>query len=99
MEWWEIFKTWFLSLGEKLQRKSLHFSEVSMVGAIPFLFLCLGWTIRKYKEQKALCIAGFANRILFHFGLFISYRCWQKYSSVVYAFIALLIGYGNFILL
>jgi len=37
MEWWEIFKEWFLSLGGKYHVNPYIFGGI-YVGAIPFFF-------------------------------------------------------------
>lgn len=53
MEWWETFKEWFLSLGVKYGVNPYIFGGI-YVGAIPFFFLSLSWTIRNIKRKKPI---------------------------------------------
>lgn len=48
---WEIFKHWFLSLGKKYGVDSFLFASIYL-GAIPFFFLCLAWTITNIRNKK-----------------------------------------------
>ena len=45
MEWWQIFKEWFLSLGEKYNVNPFIFGGIYL-GAIPFFFISLYRTIK-----------------------------------------------------
>jgi glucose 1-dehydrogenase len=62
MSWWESFKDWFLSLGENYGVNPYIFGGI-YVGAIPFFFLCLGWTIKNIRKKKPftlpLLLTGF----------------------------------------
>ena len=55
MEWWEIFKEWFLSLGKKHNVNPYIFGGI-YVGAIPFFFLSLFWVIKKIKSKKSVVL-------------------------------------------
>ena len=62
MEIWETIKTWFLGLGDKYNVNPYIFGGI-YVGAIPFFFLCLGWTIKNMRRKKSfvwpLLLTGF----------------------------------------
>jgi hypothetical protein len=62
MEWWDAFKKWFLSLGEYYGVNPYIFSGI-YPGAIPFFFLCLGWTIKNIRNGRPfvmpLLLTGF----------------------------------------
>ncbi|MDE3144290.1 MAG: hypothetical protein KGL19_09065 [Bacteroidota bacterium] len=93
MEWWNIFKEWFLSLGEKYNVNPYIFGSI-YVGAIPFFFICLGWTIKNIKNKKpvvlSLLLTGFCF-ISAYLYLIISGR---NIPFWVYVFIAVMIIYG-----
>ncbi|MEO6637204.1 MAG: hypothetical protein ABIN25_02940 [Ginsengibacter sp.] len=62
MELWETFKEWFVSLGEKYNVNPYIFGSIYL-GAIPFFFLCLSWTIKNMRRKKSfvlpLLLTGF----------------------------------------
>jgi hypothetical protein len=53
MEWWETIKHWFLSLGKNYGVNPYIFGGI-YVGAIPFFFICLSWTIKILKKKSRL---------------------------------------------
>ena len=55
MQWWETFKHWFFSLGENYGVNPYIFGGI-YIGAIPFFFLCLGWTIKNIKQKKSFVL-------------------------------------------
>jgi hypothetical protein len=52
---WEGFKEWFLSLGGKYSVNLYIFGGI-YIGAIPFFFLCLSWTIKNIKYKKPFAL-------------------------------------------
>lgn len=62
MQLWETIKEWFLALGDKYNVNPYIFGTI-YVGAIPFFFLCLAWTIKKIRQKKSfvlpLLLTGF----------------------------------------
>ena len=55
MEWWEIFKEWFLSLGTKYDVNPYVFGGI-YIGAIPLFFLSLSWTVKNIRNKKPFVI-------------------------------------------
>jgi hypothetical protein len=75
MEWWETFKEWFVSLGEKYQVNTFIFGSIYL-GAIPFFFYLTLLDNKKYQKEKINRASCFINRLNFHISLFIPYNCW-----------------------
>jgi hypothetical protein len=93
MEWWEIFKDWFLSLGQKYNVNPYIFGGI-YVGAIPFFFLCLAWTIKNIKHKKSfvlpLLLTGFCFISAYLYLIIVG----KNIPVWVYIFIGLMISYG-----
>lgn len=95
MELWEAFKEWFLSLGTKYNVNPYIFGGI-YIGAIPFFFLCLGWTIKNIKKKKSftlpLLLTGFCfiSAYLYLIVVGINIPVW------VYFFIGAMILYGAY---
>ena len=95
MEWWEIFKNWFLSLGEKYNVNPYIFGGI-YVGAIPFFFLCLGWTIRKIRKKKSFALPLLLTGFFFISAYLYLIIVGKNIPFWVYFFIGLMIAYGIF---
>ena len=95
MEWWEIFKNWFLSLGEKYNVNPYIFGVI-YVGAIPFFFLCLGWTIRKIRKKKSFVLPLLLTGFFFISAYLYLIIVGKNIPVWVYFFIGLMIAYGIF---
>jgi hypothetical protein len=93
MEWWEIFKEWFLGLGQKYNVNPYIFGGI-YIGAIPFFFLSLAWTIKKIKNKKSfvlpLLLTGFCFISAYLYLIIVG----KNIPVWVYVFIALMIVYG-----
>jgi glycopeptide antibiotics resistance protein len=93
MEWWEIFKEWFLSLGEKYNVNPYIFGGI-YVGAIPFFFLFLAKTIKKIRNKKSfvlpLLLTGFCFISAYLYLIIVG----KNIPVWVYVFIGLMIAYG-----
>lgn len=93
MEWWETFKEWFLSLGNKYNVNPYIFGGIYL-GAIPFFFLCLSWTIKNIRNKKSFVLPVMLTGFFFisaYLYLLISGR---NIPVWVYIFIGIMIAYG-----
>ena len=93
MEEWEIFKHWFLSLGEQYQVNPYIFGGI-YVGAIPFFFLCLGWTIKNIRKKKSFTLPVLLTGLFFISAYLYLIIVGRNIPVWVYIFIALLVLYG-----
>jgi hypothetical protein len=74
MEWFDVFREWFLNLGKQYGVNPYIFGAI-YVGAIPFFTMSVAWIVRNYNRQKSLTMP-----ILSASGFFV--------SAYVYLFIA-----------
>ncbi len=93
MEWLEIFKGWFLSLGEKYHVNPYIFGGI-YIGAIPFFFLCLSWTIRNIGSKKSFSIPVLLTGFFFSSAYVYLMIVGENIPVWVYVFIILLVIYG-----
>ena len=93
MIWWETFKEWFLSLGGKYHVNPYIFGGI-YVGAIPFFFLCLGWTIKNIKLQKPIVIPVLLTGLFFISAYLYLIIAGKNIPVWVYFFIGILVLYG-----
>jgi hypothetical protein len=95
MTWWDSFKDWFLSLGENYGVNPYVFGGI-YVGAIPFFFLCLGWTIKNIRKKKPFTLPLLLTGFFFISAYLYLIIAGKNIPVWVYVFIALLVGYGVF---
>lgn len=93
MELWETIKEWFLSLGDKYHVNPYIFGGI-YVGAIPFFFLCLGWTIKNMRKKKSFVIPLLLTGFFFISAYLYLIIVGKNIPVWVYIFIGLLIFYG-----
>ena len=93
MEWWQSFKEWFLSLGEKYNVNPYIFGSI-YIGAIPFFFLCLGWTIKNIKTKKPFVLPLLLTGFCFISAYLYLIIAGKNVPVWVYIFISLIIVYG-----
>ena len=93
MIWWETFKEWFLSLGGKYHVNPYIFGGI-YVGAIPFFFFCLGWTIKNIKRQKPIVIPVLLTGLFFISAYLYLIIAGKNIPVWVYIFIGMLVLYG-----
>ena len=93
MEWWEIFKEWFLSLGKKHNVNPYIFGGI-YVGAIPFFFLSLFWVIKKIKSKKSVVLPVLLTSFFFVSAYLYLIIVGKNIPVWVYVFIGLMVGYG-----
>ena len=95
MEWWETFKEWFLSLGEKYNVNPFIFGGIYL-GAIPFFFLSLAWSIKNIKNKKPPIIPVMLTGFFFISAYLCLIIAGKNIPIWVYIFIAAMVAYGTF---
>jgi uncharacterized membrane protein YfhO len=93
MEWWDIFKEWFLSLGGKYNVNPYVFGGI-YIGAIPFFFLCLSWTVKNIKYKKPFVLPLLLTGFCFVSAYLYLIIAGKNIPVWVYAFIGLMVAYG-----
>ncbi len=93
MELWETIKAWFLSLGDKYSVNPYVFGGI-YVGAIPFFFLCLGWTIKNIRRKKPFVLPVLLTGFFFVSAYLYLIIVGKNIPLWVYIFIAILVFYG-----
>jgi len=93
MEWWEIFKEWFLSLGTKYGVNPYIFGGI-YIGAIPLFFLCLRWTVKNIRNKKPVVIPVLLTGLCFISAYLYLVIVGKNIPVWVYIFIAVMVAYG-----
>ena len=93
MEWWDTFKEWFLSLGEKYHVNPFVFGGIYL-GAIPFFFISLYWTIKNIKKKKSIVLPVLLTGFFFISAYLYLIIVGKNIPVWVYVFIGLMVGYG-----
>lgn len=93
MEWWDMFKEWFLSLGEKYNVNPFIFGGI-YIGAVPFFLLSLAWTIKNIRKKKPVILPVMLTGFFFISAYLYLIIVGKNIPVWVYIFIGLLIGYG-----
>ncbi len=93
MEWFEVFKEWFLRLGENYNVNPYIFGGI-YVGAIPFFFLCLSWTIKNVRAKKPIVFPALLTGFFFISAYLYLLLAGKNIPIWVYIFIAIMIVYG-----
>lgn len=93
MQWWETFKDWFLSLGENYGVNPFIFGSI-YIGAIPFFFLCLGWTVKNIRQKKPVVIPVLLTGLCFISAYLYLIIVGKNIPAWVYVFIAVMVLYG-----
>ena len=93
MHLWQIFKDWFLSLGEKYGVNPYIFGAI-YVGAIPFFFLCLAWTIKNIRNKKTFVLPLLLTALFFVSAYLYLIIAGKNIPVWVYIFIGVVILYG-----
>lgn len=93
MEWWETFKEWFLSLGEKYHVNPFIFGGIYL-GAIPFFFISLYTTIKNIKEKKPFVLLVLLTGFFFISAYLYLIIAGKNIPLWVYVFIGLMVVYG-----
>lgn len=93
MEWWQIFKEWFLSLGEKYNVNPFIFGGIYL-GAIPFFFISLYRTIKNIKKKKSIVLPVLLTGFFFISAYLYLIIAGKNIPVWAYVFIVLMIIYG-----
>ena len=93
MEWWEAFKEWFLSLGEKYNVNPYIFGGIYL-GAIPFFFLSLYWLIKNIKKKRSILLPVLLTGFFFISAYLYLIIEGKNIPVWVYVFIGLMMVYG-----
>jgi hypothetical protein len=93
MEYWETFKEWFLGLGGKYNVNPYIFGGI-YIGAIPFFFLCLRWTIKNIKNKKPFLLPLLLTGFCFISAYLYLIIAGRNIPAWVYYFIAVMIAYS-----
>ena len=93
MDWWETFKEWFLSLGEKYNVNPYIFGSI-YIGAIPFFFLFPGRTVKNIKNKKSFVLPLLLTGFCFISAYLYLLIAGRNIPAWVYIFIGAMIVYG-----
>lgn len=93
MEWWEAIKEWFLSLGKDYNVNPYIFGGI-YVGAIPFFFVSLTWTIKNIKKKKPIVLPVLLTGFFFISACLYLIIAGKNIPVWVYIFIGLMVVYG-----
>ncbi len=93
MEWWEIFKEWFLGLGAKYQVNPFIFGAIYL-GAIPFFFASMYWLIKNIKQKKSVIVPVLSTGFFFVSAYLYLIVVGKNIPVWVYVFIGVMIVYG-----
>ena len=93
MGWWDVFKEWFLSLGQKYHVNPFIFGGIYL-GAIPLFFVSLYWTIRKIKKKKSIIFPVLLTGLFFILAYLYLIIAGKNIPVWVYIFIGLMVVYG-----
>lgn len=93
MQWWEIFKEWFFSLGGKYNVNPYLFGGI-YIGAIPFFFIFLYRTIKNIRNKKPIVLPALLTGFFFVSAYLYLIIVGRNIPVWVYIFIAIMVGYG-----
>lgn len=93
MQYWEVFKEWFLGLGGKYNVNPYIFGSI-YIGAIPFFFLCLSWTIRRIKNKRPFFLPLMLTGLCFISAYLYLIIAGKNIPIWVYVFIGIMIFYS-----
>ncbi len=93
MELFETFKDRFLSLGEKYNVNPFIFGGIYL-GAIPFFFLSLFWTIKNIRNKKSFVLPALLTGLFFISAYLYLLIAGRNIPLWVYFFIGIMVVYG-----
>ncbi len=93
MQWWETFKDWFLSLGKNYGVNPYIFGSI-YIGAIPFFFLCLAWSVKNIRNKKPFVIPVLLTGLCFISAYLYLIIVGKNIPVWVYIFIVVMVLYG-----
>ncbi len=93
MEWWTKVQEWFLSLGQNYGVNPYIFGAI-YVGAIPFFFICLSWTIKRMRQKKSFVAPLLLTGLCFVSAYIYLIIAGKNIPAWVYVFIGFMVLYG-----
>ncbi len=93
MDYRETFKEWFLSLGGKYNVNPYIFGAI-YIGAIPFFFICLRWTIKRMKNKKPFLLPLMLTGFCFISAYLYLIIAGKNIPVWVYFFIGIMVAYS-----
>ena len=93
MEWWSVFKDWFIGLGEKYNVNPLIFGSI-YVGAIPFFFASVAWLIKNIRNKKPVFVPVLTASSFFVSAYLYLIIAGKNIPIWVYIFIIMIMVYG-----
>jgi hypothetical protein len=93
MDWWQWIKDWFFELGDRYNVNPWIFGSI-YVGAIPFFFASLYWTVNRIRRKKSPVIQVLLTGLFFISAYLYLIIVGRHISVWVYIFIAVMIAYG-----
>ena len=93
MEWWDTFKEWFLSLGEKYNVNPYIFGGIYL-GAIPFFFLSLYCLTKNIKRKRSIVLPVLSTGFFFISAYLYLIIAGKNIPVWVYVFIGSMVAYG-----
>ncbi|MBY0481757.1 MAG: hypothetical protein K2Q21_10400 [Chitinophagaceae bacterium] len=93
MQFIELFKEWFLNLGSKYNVNPYIFGAI-YIGAIPFFFICLRWTIIRIKGGRSFFLPIMLTGFCFISAYLYLVIVGKHIPLWVYLFIGMMISYS-----
>jgi ABC-type Co2+ transport system permease subunit len=93
MDWWDSFKEWFLILGDKYHVNPFIFGGIYL-GAIPFFFLSIYWTIKNSRNKKSIVFPALLTALFFISAYLYLLIVGENIPIWVYFFIGIMVLYG-----
>jgi hypothetical protein len=93
MEGLEAIKQWFLSLGETYNVNPYIFGGI-YIGAVPFFFLSLGWTIKNIRKNKSFVVPLLLTGLFFISAYLYLILVGENIPVWVYILIGIMVLYG-----
>lgn len=95
MGWWHTIKDWFLGLGEQYHVNPFIFGGI-YVGAIPFFFASLSWTVQNIRKKKPFLLPSMLTGFFFISAYLYLIVVGKHIPIWVYIFLALMVSYGGY---
>jgi hypothetical protein len=95
MEWWHVIRDWFLGLGEQYHVNPFIFGGI-YVGAIPFFFASLSWTVQNIRKNKGFLLPSMLTGFFFISAYLYLIVVGKHIPVWVYIFLALMVIYGGY---
>lgn len=93
MTWWQSIKDWFLGLGAHYHVNPFIFGGI-YIGAIPFFFASLYWTVNNIRKKKSILIPALLTGFFFVSAYLYLIIAGKHIPAWVYVFIGLMFVYG-----